>query len=136
MLPRLDTAVGAVTGGRHSAASLFTGLAVLDLTTTGRRTGQARTSHLIAIPHRGSLALIGTNFGQSRTPAWVFNLEADPSATVSFRGRTRSVTARSLSDTEADEVFARALEDYAGYGHYRGRIGDRRRVRVFTLDPA
>lgn len=54
---------------------------------------------------------------------------------MSFRGRTRSVTARSLSDAEADEVFARAVQDYAGYGHYRGRIGDRRRVLVLTLDP-
>ena len=127
--------VGRVTRGRHSAPGLLTGLAVLDLTTTGRRSGQRRTSHLIATPYDEGLALLGTNFGQESTPAWALNLEADPRATVSYRGTTREVVARPATEAEAEEIFAQAATFYVGYRHYRARIGDRRRIRVFVLEP-
>jgi deazaflavin-dependent oxidoreductase (nitroreductase family) len=109
---------------------------VLDLTTTGRKSGARRTSHLIAIPHDDSLALIGTNFGQAGTPAWALNLEADPRATVTYRGTSRSVAARAASTDEAERVFATARQFYSGYAKYQQRIGDRRKVRVFVLEPA
>ena len=127
--------IGRLTRGRHSAPGLLTGLAVLDVTTTGRRSGQRRTSHLIATPYDGGLALLGTNFGQESTPAWALNLEADPRATVSYRGTTREVVARPATEAEAEEIFTQASTFYVGYRHYRARIGDRRRIRVFVLEP-
>lgn len=132
-LRHLDDVVGRLTKGRHSAPSLLAGLAVLDVTTTGRRTGQRRTSHLIAAPYDGTLALLGTNFGQTSTPAWVLNLEADPHAVVTYRGVTRETTARPATPAEADEVFSLAGRFYPGYLTYRKRIGASRRVRVFVL---
>ena len=93
-LRHLDDAVARVSRGRRSAPQLLAGLPVLDLTTTGRRSGRPRNSHLISIPVGEDLAVLGTNFGQPATPAWVLNLEADPRATVTYRGRTLSVTAR------------------------------------------
>ena len=135
-LRHLDDLVGRVSRGRHSAPGLLTGIAVLDLTTTGRRSGQRRTSHLIATPYAGDLALLGTNFGQEHTPAWALNLEADPRATVAYRGRSRDVVARPATDAEAEEVFTLAATFYVGYRHYRRRIGERRRIRVFVLEPA
>lgn len=135
-LPRADAVIGRLTRGRHSAPSLFTGLAVLTLTTTGRRSGRARTTHLIAAPHGSSLALLGTNFGQQATPAWARNLEAHPRATVTYRGVTREVVARPATPSEADEIFAEAAAFYPGYGSYRRRVGESRRIRVFLLDKA
>ena len=85
-LRRLDDVVVRLSRGRHSAPGLLAGLAVLEVTTTGRRSGQRRTSHLIATPYAGALALLGTNFGQASTPAWVLNLEADPRATSATAG--------------------------------------------------
>ncbi len=135
-LRHLDNAIARASKGRHSAPGLLVGLAVLDVTTTGRRSGQRRTSHLIAAPYADTLALLGTNFGQGSTPAWVHNLEADPRATVTYRGTSREVVARAATDGEADEIFVRASEFYVGYRHYRQRIGERRRIRVFVLEPA
>jgi deazaflavin-dependent oxidoreductase (nitroreductase family) len=135
-LRHLDDAVGRVTGGRHSAPGLLAGLAVLDVTTTGRRSGRRRTSHLIATPYGDGLALLGTNFGQAATPAWVHNLEADPRASVSYRGTTREVVARAASVAEAAEVFELAARSYPGYAHYRRRVGESRRIRVFVLERA
>lgn len=91
LLHHLDDLVGRLSGGRHSVPGLLAGLPVVDVTTTGRKSGLRRTTHLISIPIGDTLALLGTNFGQSSTPAWVFNLEADPRASVAFRGRTLEV---------------------------------------------
>jgi deazaflavin-dependent oxidoreductase (nitroreductase family) len=135
-LRHLDDAVGRLTRGRHSAPGLLAGLAVLDVTTTGRRSGRRRTSHLIATPYGDGLALLGTNFGQAATPAWVHNLEADPRATVTYRGTSREVVARAASASEAAEVFELAARSYPGYAHYRRRVGESRRIRVFVLERA
>ena len=134
-LRHLDNVVARLSKGRHSALGLLTGLAVLDLTTTGRKSGQRRTSHLIATPYVGTVALLGTNFGQESTPAWALNLEAEPRATVSYRGITRDVVARPATEAESDEIFDLAARFYAGYRNYRTRVGSSRRIRVFVLEP-
>ncbi|PKH42697.1 deazaflavin-dependent oxidoreductase, nitroreductase family [Nocardioides alpinus] len=132
-LRHLDDVVVRLSRGRHSAPSLLAGLAVLEVTTTGRRSGQRRSSHLIATPYDDTLALLGTNFGQASTPAWVLNLEADPHATVTYRGTTREVTARAATPAETEEVFALAGQFYPGYLSYRQRVGGTRRIRAFVL---
>ncbi|MEO7269214.1 MAG: nitroreductase family deazaflavin-dependent oxidoreductase [Knoellia sp.] len=132
-LRHLDAGIARLTHGQHSAPSLLSGLAVLSLTTTGRRSGVPRASHLIATPHGEDLALIGTNFGQGSTPAWVLNLEAHPQATLKYRGRSADVLARPATAEEADDIFRTASTFYPGYGSYRSRIAGLRRVRVFVL---
>ncbi|HEV2798777.1 MAG TPA: nitroreductase family deazaflavin-dependent oxidoreductase, partial [Nocardioides sp.] len=82
-----------------------------------------------------TLALLGTDFGQPSTPAWVLNLEADPRATVTYRGTSREVTARPATPGETDDVFALAGELYPGYLSYRERVGSTRRIRAFILEP-
>jgi deazaflavin-dependent oxidoreductase (nitroreductase family) len=134
-LRRLDTAVARVSRGRQSAPQLLAGLPVLDLTTTGRRSGQPRTSHLISIPVGDDLALLGTNFGQPPTPAWVLNLEADPHATVTFRGRSVPVVARPATDAERVAVLERSRGIYGGYEKYQQRVSGRR-VRIFVVERA
>jgi deazaflavin-dependent oxidoreductase (nitroreductase family) len=135
LLRHLDDLVQKVTRGRTSAPEVLAGLPVIDLTTNGRKSRQPRTSHLISIPIDGALALIGTNFGQPATPAWVLNLEADPNATVRFRGRSAAVTARSASEAEFAQVLASSGPIYPGYKTYQQRIGESRRLRIFVLEP-
>lgn len=134
-LRHLDDAVGRLSRGRVSAPEALAGLPVLDLTTTGRRSGSPRTSHLISIPVGGDLAVLGTNFGQPRTPAWVLNLEAEPRATATYRRRTVAVVARPASADETREVMERSRAIYGGYEKYQQRISGRR-VRIFVLESA
>lgn len=134
-LRHLDDVVGRLSRGRTSAPQLLAGLPVLDITTTGRKSGQPRSSHLIAVPIADTLALLGTNFGQPSTPAWVLNLEADPHATVSYRGRTLVAVARPATADEQTEVMGNSTSVYGGYAKYRQRIQGRR-VRIFVLEPA
>jgi deazaflavin-dependent oxidoreductase (nitroreductase family) len=134
-LPVVDQRVHRWSKGRTSLPALLAGLPVLMVTTTGRRSGQARTSPLVAPPFGDTLALLGTNFGQTSTPAWVLNLEADARATVSYRERTCSVVARPATEEERAEIWTTAGSLYGGYDKYQQRISGRH-VRIFVLEPA
>lgn len=135
LLRHLDGAVLRMSRGRHTLPGLLAGLPVLDLTTTGRKSGQPRTSHLISVPLGDDLALLGTNFGQPRTPAWVLNLEAEPRASVHFRNTHVGVIARPATPDERTRVMARSAGVYGGYQKYQQRISGRD-VRVFVLESA
>jgi hypothetical protein len=65
----VDTWVQRLTHQRHTLPGLLAGLPVVDLTTTGRKSGLPRTAHLIAVPYGDTLALLGTNFGQDEVLA-------------------------------------------------------------------
>jgi deazaflavin-dependent oxidoreductase (nitroreductase family) len=90
---------------------------------------------LLGIPVGEDLAVIGSNYGQKNTPGWVYNLEADPSATVGYRDRTVDVLARRADVAETDRVFDLASSVYPGYTKYRRRA-DHRVIRVFVLETA
>jgi deazaflavin-dependent oxidoreductase (nitroreductase family) len=131
----IDKLVFKISKGRRTAASLTAGLPVIMLTTTGAKSGQPRTMPLVGTPFGGDIAIIGSNYGQERTPGWVYNLEASPSATVAYRDTSVDVVARRLGDDDADRVFAMAATTYRGYGHYRQRA-DHRLIKVFVLEIA
>lgn len=134
-LPALDRVVSRLTRGRTTFCEQLSALPVLVVTTTGRRSGAPRPAQLIGVPVGGTLALLGTNFGQASTPTWVLNLEAEPRARVTHRDRTVEVVARAATPAERAEVLALAPRVYVGYARYLTRI-EGRRVRVFVLEPA
>jgi deazaflavin-dependent oxidoreductase (nitroreductase family) len=123
------------TRGRTAVATLLAGLPIITVTTTGAKTGLARTLPLLGIPIEGDLALIGTNFGQTNTPGWVHNLEADPMARVAYGDRSVDVTARRADPAETDAALTAAARVYPGYDRYRERITGRE-VKVFVLTPS
>ncbi|MCU0267115.1 MAG: nitroreductase family deazaflavin-dependent oxidoreductase [Acidimicrobiales bacterium] len=133
-LRHLDRALHKLSKGRTSFPMVLAGLPVLMVTTTGRRSGEPRTTPLIAPPVGDTLALVGTNFGQKNTPAWVFNLEADPRATVEYHGKTLEVTARPATEDERADIWKTAGAIYGGYSKYQQRISGRD-IRLFVLEP-
>jgi deazaflavin-dependent oxidoreductase (nitroreductase family) len=136
LLHRIDRPVFRMSGGRHTVTSLLSGLPVIMVTTMGRRTGRPRTVPLIAVPSADDhLAVLGTNYGQHRHPAWVLNLSADPTATVSYRGRSVDAVARLADEAETDALFEAAAALYRGYAGYRARAADRT-IRAYVLEPA
>jgi deazaflavin-dependent oxidoreductase (nitroreductase family) len=134
-LARTDRGLTRLTNGRFTVPTLMAGLPVLVLTSTGRKSGQPRQTHLIAVPFRETVALLGTNFGQAKTPAWVFNLEAEPRAAVTHGGVTREVVARPATDDERAEILGVSADFYGGYLKYQQRITGRA-LRIFVLEPS
>lgn len=134
LLHRIDRPLYRWTKGRIAVPTLLASLPVVLLTTTGARTGQSRTMPLAGVPLGGNLAVLGTNYAQPHTPGWVYNLEADPKATVTYRERSVTVTARPATEDEAESVWDTAALIYSGFARYRRRIHNRQ-VRVFVLEP-
>jgi len=132
-LDPVDRVVHRLSGGRLTLPALTAGLPVVMVTTTGARSGQPRTTPLLGIPLDGGLAVIGTNYGQRETPAWVFNLEANPGATVSYGNVTVQARARPADAFETEAAFEQGAKVYSGYLKYRARA-DHRHIRVFVLD--
>jgi deazaflavin-dependent oxidoreductase (nitroreductase family) len=128
----LDDLVLRLSHGRTTGGALLAGLSVLDVTTTGRRSGQPRTSHLVGVPYADTLAILGTNFGGARTPAWVHNIEAEPRVTVTYRGRSVEAVARPATPEEQEGVLTASEAVYGGYRKYQERISGRT-VRIFIL---
>jgi deazaflavin-dependent oxidoreductase (nitroreductase family) len=133
-LARMDRVLSKLSNGRITVPALMARLPVLVLTSTGRKTGQPRQTHLIAVPFLDTLALLGTNFGQASTPTWVLNLEADPRAAVTHRGITREVVARRATEAERAQILANSATAYGGYAKYRQRV-THRKLRIFVLEP-
>jgi deazaflavin-dependent oxidoreductase (nitroreductase family) len=132
-LHHLDRAVFRLSGRKHTFVELAAGLPVLMLTTTGAKTGQRRTSPVLAIPDGDAFFLIATNYGQGHDPGWVHNLRTNPRATATFEGLTREMTAHELTGDERERVFELGLALHPGFGAYRKRTT--RAIPVLRLEP-
>jgi deazaflavin-dependent oxidoreductase (nitroreductase family) len=80
------------------------------------------------------VAVIASNFGQSRHPAWYHNLRADPDAEVEVDGTRQPVRAEVASAQQREEIWRRGLEVYPGFAQYERRAGHRD-ISVFVLRP-
>lgn len=134
-LHHLDGPVLRWSDGRFSAASLVAGLPIISLTTTGAKSGQARTVPLIAIPDGQRLILVASNWGRPKHPAWYHNLRANPTATATVGGQTAVWIARELGGAEREAAWQRAVALYPGYAEYARRNGGRV-IPVLALERA
>lgn len=131
----IDRFVLARTKGRYTALGPI-GMPLLILTTTGRKTGQRRQQPLTYVRDGDRLVIIGTNFGQSRHPAWTSNLLNDPRADVTVGGTTVSAVATQLHGEEQRRFLSAFTEIGENYAVYAERAEREREVRVFALEPA
>lgn len=132
LLHRLDRPLIRLSGGRTSLTTLLTGLPVVVLTVTGRRSGQPRQTPLVGIPMEGKIMLIASNFGRPRHPAWYYNLLTDPQALVSIAGHSYPCRARLACGAEREECLRLAEAVYPGYQVYKQRAAPRE-IGVFLL---
>jgi len=90
---------------RGRAFGRVAGMPVLLLTTTGRRSGKARTTPLTFFRDGDDLAVVASNGGADRPPDWSLNLETNPRAVVAIGRDTFGVTARTASDEERSRLW-------------------------------
>jgi deazaflavin-dependent oxidoreductase (nitroreductase family) len=107
---------------------------VLLLTTTGRRSGQPRTAPVVYLADAERLVVIGSNAGNTHTPAWALNLEANPEAEVDVYGERRRVKARMAEGDERADLWRRSNDQYKGFDDYEARTS--RDIKLFVLEPA
>jgi deazaflavin-dependent oxidoreductase (nitroreductase family) len=106
---------------------------VLLLTTTGRKSGQARTAPVVYLADGENMVVIGSNAGHSRTPAWSLNLKANPDAEVEVGRQRRQVRARLADGEERAGLWRKHNEQYSGFDEYEARTD--REIALFVLEP-
>ncbi len=106
---------------------------VLLLTSTGRRSGQARTAPVVYLGQEERLIVIGSNAGNPKAPAWSLNLKANPDAEVEIKGRRQKVRARVAEGEERAQLWSAMNAQYAGFEDYEERTS--RDISVFVLEP-
>lgn len=110
-----------------------TGLPVLLLTTTGRKSGRRRTKPLGYVKEGDDFLLAASNGGNDFFPSWWLNLKANPVAEIQVRGQRLSVNARKASPEEKERLWPKFLEAYKGYANYEKKTS--REIPVVILTP-
>ena len=135
VLHHVDRPVYRLTGGRHTFASLVSGIPVVMLTTTGAKTGRRRSVPVLGLPTPGGLAVIASNFGRHNQPGWYHNLRADPAGEVAVGGETRPFRATIAEGEERARIWAQGLRVYPGWAQYERRAAHRDIVVFVLRDP-
>lgn len=113
---------------------LWNGVPILLLTTTGRKSGLARTTPLIHGRDGEDFLVVASMGGAPQHPNWYLNLEADASAKIQVRGEHLEVTARTADDDEKDRLWKIVTELWPNYDVYQSRTD--RVIPVVVLSPA
>ena len=105
---------------------------IMLLTTTGRKSGEPRTSPLLVLPWEEGFAICGSRGGTSKTPGWVHNLRADSRATLTVRKQVVPVLATEVTDeARYAAVFEGLREAHNGYKLYASE--STRKLPIFYL---
>lgn len=134
VLHRVDILLFRITKGSISATSVLTGLPIFMVTTTGAKTGSSHSLPLLGLREGEKIALIASNFGQARNPAWYHNLIAHPDVLIDIEGSTLGYSAREVHGDEREALWSKAVELYAGFNAYKQRAKDRH-IPVVILTP-
>ena len=125
-------AVFRVTGG--SILNRLLGMTVVQLTTTGRRTGEPRTTMLTApIADEEMIVLVASNGGDERDPQWYRNILACPDVSVMTDGTTRAMRARVADTAERSALWHRIRDVGPTYHLYQSRTT--RELPLVVLEP-
>ncbi len=78
------------------------GVPTLLLHTTGRRSGKTRTNGLVYARDGDDYLVVASNGGADRAPAWLHNLQANPSVEIQIGRERQPATARVVEPTDPD----------------------------------
>ena len=113
------------------------GVPTLLLRTTGRRSSVTRTNGLVYAQDGGDYLVVPSNGGADRAPAWLHNLQADPSVEIQIGRERQPATARVVDTTDPEHprlwqiVNQNNRDRYAAYQQQTARP-----IPVVALTPS
>lgn len=111
----------------------FRGGDLLFLTTTGRKSGQQRTTPLLYLKDAGRWVAVASNGGADWEPGWWLNLQAGAPGTVELQGVRTPVRGAEVTGTEREDLWKRLNDDVFDYESYQRKVS--RRLAVVALTP-
>ena len=112
------------------------GMAVVELTTVGRRSGESRTVMLTSPVQHGEVwVVVASRWGDDRHPAWFLNLRDNPRVEVRATGMPkRAMHARTATAEERARLWPQVTSAYKGYADYQKKTA--REIPLVLLEPA
>ncbi len=117
-------------GGR--AGGVFEGKPLILVHHTGAKSGIERIAPLVPYVDGDRLYVFASKGGADTHPDWYHNLVAHPNTTVEYGDDAFAVTARVLSGSERDAVYAKQVEVEPQFGEYQRKTS--RVIPVIELE--
>jgi deazaflavin-dependent oxidoreductase (nitroreductase family) len=109
------------------------GTHTLLLTTTGRRSGEPRTTPLIYGQYGNDYLVVASKGGSHAPPAWYRNLEEDPDVEIQVKDRRMKARARTATPEEKPELWRTMTREWPAYDEYQKNT--EREIPVVVLEP-
>jgi deazaflavin-dependent oxidoreductase (nitroreductase family) len=108
------------------------GTTTLILTTTGRRSGDERSTPLIYQRHGDDYLVVASKGGSPEPPAWYLNLQAHPEVRVQVKGDRFAARARTARSDEKPELWQTMTAVWPAYDEYQRKTD--REIPVVVLE--
>ncbi|MGY1774198.1 nitroreductase family deazaflavin-dependent oxidoreductase [Blastococcus sp. SYSU D00813] len=112
---------------------IWNGVPILLLTTTGRKSGEPRTTPLIFARDGDDYLVVASQGGAPTHPNWYLNLLQDPRAEIQVRAEHIPVTGRTATDEERPRLWDVVRGPWPNYDVYQERTD--RVIPVVVLTP-
>ncbi len=109
------------------------GMPVLLLTTTGRKSGRKRTTPLTHRRDGDAYVVIASNGGHDNHPTWYLNLRSNPDAEILIGREKTRVRAEIANDADHERLYKQAVDIFPGYGEYQKET--KRKIPVVVFRP-
>jgi deazaflavin-dependent oxidoreductase (nitroreductase family) len=108
---------------------------VLELTTTGRKSGQPRSVMLTSPLQEGStIVIVASRGGDDTNPAWFLNLRDNPEVDVVFQGKPKQRMKASVATPEQRaRLWPLVIADHQNYAEYQTKT--EREIPLVLLEP-
>jgi deazaflavin-dependent oxidoreductase (nitroreductase family) len=130
---RVHRIVLGATGGRIGWRA--GGMPVIELTTTGRRSGQPRATMLTSPYQEGpTIVVVASRGGDDHHPAWYLNLRDHPEVSVSMDGKpAQQMRAETADPQDRERLWPLITADHRNYAGYQRKT--KREIPVVLLRP-
>jgi deazaflavin-dependent oxidoreductase (nitroreductase family) len=113
---------------------IWNGVPILLLTTTGRQSGQPRTTPLIYGRNGDDYLVVASMGGAPQHPNWYRNLLVHPAARIQVQADHLDVTARTAAEEEKPRLWKVVTDQWPNYDVYQSRT--ERVIPVVVLSPS
>ena len=110
------------------------GSSLVLLHTVGARSGEPRVSPVLGIADEGGWLVIASAAGNPKSPAWYFNIVAQPAITIETPAGTVDVIASELEGAQWDAAWAAFTTRSPAFEQYVERA-EGRRFPILRLSP-